>query len=164
MHLSLTPPSVRMDNVVIAEAPQFGSGPFASMQAIDASIKLWPLLHKQVELQSLDLKQPKVELIRDAQGVWNFSTLGRAHKAPSKPEQNQGGFVLSNLKISDGQVTLLDEQKHFRGVYNNIDVTLHDYRARQSLRFHRCAAPARSRQGNAGAQRDRRTHESARPC
>ncbi len=135
MHLSLTPPSVRMDNVVIGEAPQFGSGPFASMKAIDASIKLWPLLHKQVELQSLDLKQPKVELIRNAQGVWNFSTLGGAQKAPSKPEQNQGGFVLSNLKISDGQVTLVDEQKHFRGVYNNIDVTLHDFAPGKAFDF-----------------------------
>jgi uncharacterized protein involved in outer membrane biogenesis len=150
MHLSLTPPTVRMDNVVIGEAQQFGKGPFASMDAIDASIELLPLLHKDIQIRSLNLRNPKVELIRNAQGVWNFSTLGQAQPAPgappakpaphaqkqstpapqqpSKPEESKGGgFVLSNLKVSNGQVTLVDDQKHFQGVYNNIDVTLHGY-------------------------------------
>jgi len=136
MHLSLTPPSVRMDNVVVGEAPQFGSGPFVSMQAIDASIKLWPLLHKEVQLQSLDLKQPKVQLTRNAQGIWNFSTLGPAQNAPAKPQDsNKEGFVLSNLKITDGQVTLINDQKHFRGVYNNIDVALHGYAPGKAFNF-----------------------------
>ncbi|MGZ4838248.1 MAG: AsmA family protein [Terriglobales bacterium] len=126
MHLSLMPPTVRMDNVVIGEAPQFGHGPFASMDAIDASVKLLPLLHKDVQINSLDLKNPKVELIRSAQGVWNFSTLGPQQAPKQHPDQSQG-FVLSNLKISNGQVTLVDDRKHFHGVYNNIDVTLHDY-------------------------------------
>ncbi len=150
MHLSLTPPSVRMDNVVIGEAPQFGRGPFVSMNELDASVKLWPLLHKDVQIQSLDLKSPKVELIRSAQGVWNFSTLGQSQPAagappsrpaqqspqaktpgtppkPSEPSETGGGFVLSNLQITNGQVTLIDEQKHFKGVYNNIDFSLHGY-------------------------------------
>jgi uncharacterized protein involved in outer membrane biogenesis len=133
MHLSLTPPTVRMDNVVISEAPQFGGGTFASTEAIDASVQLWPLLHKEVQLQSLELKNPKVQLIRTPQGVWNFSTLGQAKK-PAAPEE-KGAFVLSNLKISNGQVTLVDDQKHFRGVYNNIDVTLHGYAPGRAFDF-----------------------------
>ncbi|HEX9119323.1 MAG TPA: AsmA family protein [Terriglobales bacterium] len=132
MHLSLTPPTVRMHNVVIGEAPQFGRGPFASTEAIDASVQLWPLLHKDVQLQSLDLKNPKVQLIRNPQGVWNFSTLGQ--RQPAKPAE-KGSFVLSNLKITNGRVTLIDDQKHFRGVYNNIDVTLHGYAPGKAFDF-----------------------------
>jgi uncharacterized protein involved in outer membrane biogenesis len=126
MHLSLAPPSVRMENVVIGEAPQFGAGPFATMQEIAAALKVGPLLHRDFQLQSLDLKQPKVQLIRTASGIWNFSTLGQAQG--QKPQEGtKDGFVLSNLKISDGQITLVDQQKHFRGVYNNVDVSLKDY-------------------------------------
>lgn len=128
MHLSLTPPTVRMDNLVISESPQFASTPFATAGGIEASVKLLPLLHKDVQINSVDLKNPKVQLIRNAQGVWNFSTLGpqqQQAKQPSGPDS--GGFVLSNLKITDGQVTLVDNQKNFRGVYNNIDVTLHGF-------------------------------------
>ena len=149
MHLSLTPPTVRLENVVIGEAPQFGSGPFASMQQIDAAIKLAPLLHRELQLQSLDLKQPKVELIRNARGVWNFSTLGQAPtsgaqpqaapQAPAQPqkaqEQGKGGFVLSNLKITNGQITVVDQQKNFRGVYNNVDVSLSGYAPGQAFDF-----------------------------
>ena len=129
MHLSLTPPSVRMDNLVIGEAPQFASTPFATAGAIEASVKLLPLLHKDVQINSVDLKNPKVQLIRNAQGVWNFSTLGPQQQQAKQPsgQDNGGGFVLSNLKITDGQVTLVDNQKNFRGVYNNIDVTLHGF-------------------------------------
>lgn len=125
MHLSLTPPTVRMDNVVIGEARQFGRGPFASMDAIDASIQLLPLLRKDIQIEKLDLKSPKVELIRNPQGVWNFSTLGPSHP-PQKPTA-EGSFVLANLEISNGQITLIDEQKHFKGVYNHIDLSLHGY-------------------------------------
>jgi uncharacterized protein involved in outer membrane biogenesis len=136
MHLSLTPPSVRMDNVVIGEAPQFaqsGQSAFASTEAIDASVKLWPLLRKDIQIQSLNLKNPKVQLIRNPQGLWNFSTLGAQ---PSKPEEQKGGgFVLSNLKITNGQVTLIDEQKRFRGVYNNIDASLHGYQPGKAFDF-----------------------------
>jgi uncharacterized protein involved in outer membrane biogenesis len=152
MHLSLLPPSVRMDNVVIGEAPQFGQGPFASTEAIDASVQLWPLLHKDVQIRSLTLKSPKVQLVRNAQGVWNFSTLGQAQPAqqaqrpvpqptaqppaPSKPEEQKGeGFVLSNLEITNGQVTLVDQQKHFRGVYNNIDASLHGFQPGKPFDF-----------------------------
>src|ERR1041385_1134152 len=94
MHLSLAPPTVRMDNVVIGENPQFGSGPFASTDAIDASVKLLPLLHKDVQINSLDLKNPKVQLIRNAQGVWNFSTLGSQHPQHPSQQEKDGGFVL----------------------------------------------------------------------
>jgi uncharacterized protein involved in outer membrane biogenesis len=150
MHLSLLPPSVTMDNVSIAESPAFGGGVFASTRAISASVKLLPLLSKDVQIQSLELKDPQVQLIRNQQGVWNFSTLGQQQAAapppapamppsqakppqpqPAQPaaEKKSGeqGFVLSNLKISNGQVTLDDRQKNFKGVYNNIDATLKGY-------------------------------------
>ncbi|MGI9101145.1 MAG: AsmA family protein [Terriglobales bacterium] len=148
MHLSLTPPSVRMDNVVIGESPAFGRGAFASTDAIDASVKLLPLLHKDVQLQSLELRNPKVQLIKNARGVWNFQTLGQAPPSPatpgSKPSQppakqapappaqqpggsEGGGFVLSNLKITNGQITIIDQQKNSKAVYNNIDLGLSGY-------------------------------------
>src|SRR5690242_8202918 len=147
MHLSLFPPSVTMDNVAIAESPAFGGGVFAGTRAISASVKLLPLLSKDVQIQSLELKDPQVQLIRTPQGVWNFSTLGQQQAAaqppgtpppaqtkpspqPSQPapeKKSDQGFVLSNLKITNGTVTLDDRQKKFKGTYNNIDATLKGY-------------------------------------
>ena len=43
---------------------------------LDLSVKLFPLLSKNIEINSLEMKRPQIELIRNAQGVWNFSTAG----------------------------------------------------------------------------------------
>ncbi len=145
MHLSMTPPGVRMDNLVIGEDPQFGGGAFAQAHYIDASVKLLPLLRKNVDIRSLTLDQPQVELIKNRAGLWNFSTLGKKSEAPAQPgaapaqpapqgnapppqqKSSQGEFVLAKLGINNGQVTMIDQAKNSRAVYNNIDLTLTDF-------------------------------------
>ena len=44
------------------------------MQAaeLDVSVQLAPLFHKQVEINSLELKRPKVELVKDQKGCLEF--------------------------------------------------------------------------------------------
>ncbi len=150
MHLSLLPPSIRVDNVTVGENSAFGNGNFATAQQLYVKPKFWPLLHGDVQISSLDLRRPNIELIRNAQGVWNFQTLGQnktpAHEpsgqppvpqqpqqAPTQPpqqaqQQKPSEFELDNLKITDGQIAVTDQQKHqSRAVYNNIDATLKNF-------------------------------------
>jgi uncharacterized protein involved in outer membrane biogenesis len=152
MHLSLFPPSFQAENATVAEDPRFGSArPFAATEKLSVSVKFWPLLHKEVEVTSLELVRPHIELVRDAQGVWNFATLGQESKpspaqtsppAPSQPapgatpaittgpqgKEPSGQFSLANLFINDGQVAITDQQKHqSRAVYDHIDLNLNDF-------------------------------------
>jgi uncharacterized protein involved in outer membrane biogenesis len=151
MSLAVFPLRVEVKDVSIAEDPRFSSKvPFAQVGEMDISIKLLPLLTKSVEINSLTLKRPQIELIKDAAGVWNFSSLGQASAttAPSaappapappaaaqpsgaaaKPESGGGSsFSLGELKITDGQVAVTDLQKHQkREVYDHIDLTVDDY-------------------------------------
>lgn len=136
MHLSLLPPRFMVDNAVIGEDARFGQRPFAAVQQLNVSIKLLPLLRKQVEVSSLELRRPQVELMRNAAGQWNFSTLGKTQEKAEKPTAEQpqtpGGsstpMALDNLRISDGQVAFTDEQQHLaRAVYDHIDVTLKNF-------------------------------------
>jgi uncharacterized protein involved in outer membrane biogenesis len=140
MSLGVFPIRVEVSNVVIGDDPSFRSNlPFAQVGKLDVSVKLFPLIAGNVEVDSLEMKQAKIELIRNAQGVWNFSTAGTApaaapsaqppakQPAPSAPaEQKQ--FTLGELKIADGQIAITDYQKHqARAVYDHIDVSLKDY-------------------------------------
>jgi uncharacterized protein involved in outer membrane biogenesis len=152
MHLSLIPLAFRVDNVAIGEDPRFHSDrPFAQAQELDVAVKLWPLLHRDVQISSLDLMKPSIEMIRDQAGQWNFSTLGKPEAtaapqqpapqpapqqkpqqpAPQQPQQkpnNTPAFSLSDLKIRDGQIALTDYQKNEgRTVYNHIDLELKDF-------------------------------------
>ena len=146
LSLGVFPIRVEANNVVIGDDPNFHSNaPFAKVSQLDVSVNLLPLLRKEVEVNSLELKRPEIELIRNMQGAWNFSTIASAPAPPaaqpSKPQQPQAkpaptqpappqsaGFTLGELKITDGQIAVTDYQKHqSRAVYDHIDATLKDY-------------------------------------
>jgi uncharacterized protein involved in outer membrane biogenesis len=138
MRLSLTPPSLRLDNLMVGEDPAFGSGAFASAESVTAAVRLWPLLRGNVQVESLKLEEPKLQIVRSAQGKWNVASLGQAAaklppvsapagKQPPAPAAAPGGIALSDLNITAGQVTLVDQKTRSRGVYDNIDLSLHGY-------------------------------------
>jgi len=163
MSLKLFPPSFEVENTTIAEDPRFGSSlPFATVDKLAISVKFWPLLHKDIEVNSLELVHPHTELIRNAQGVWNFATLGQeskptaAQKAPPQPAQPPrpvqaptpttttgpqnkppaGQLTLAKLFINDGQVAITDLLKHqSRAVYDHIDLDVNDFAPDQQFKL-----------------------------
>ncbi|PYP82601.1 MAG: hypothetical protein DMG65_25885 [Candidatus Angelobacter sp. Gp1-AA117] len=146
MSLSLFPPSFQVSNAVIGEDKNFNSSrPFATADKLSVSVKLMPLLRKDVDVKSLQLERPHIELIRNARGEWNFATLGQESKpmpaqktapenaSPQKTaedtnKKNAGQIELANLGINDGQVAITDLQKHqSRAVYDHIDLSVNDF-------------------------------------
>lgn len=88
MSLSLIPPAFEVQNAVIGNDPQFSNDnrPFAAADKLKVRVAFWPLLSKKLDVKSLELDHPKIELVRNQQGVWNFSTLGQpAAQPPSTP-------------------------------------------------------------------------------
>jgi uncharacterized protein involved in outer membrane biogenesis len=151
MDLKIMPFAFRVKNAVIGEDPHFPSTkPFAQAEELLVSVKLRPLLSKRVEVDSLELKKPRIEMVRSEQGQWNFSTIGKPQtaQAPAQPTpaqkpsgaqpppqqptpQPQEGqaFELGRLLITDGQIAVTDYQKkQARVVYDNIDLDLKDYK------------------------------------
>jgi uncharacterized protein involved in outer membrane biogenesis len=136
MRLELFPLTFQVNDVAIADDPAFADPkPFVQAGEIDVSVKALPLLRGAVEATSLTLRRPVVELIKNQQGVWNFSSLG-ARPQPGSPQPGQttqpqpgGGSVsLGLLSIQDGQLALTDRQAgQPRAVYSHIDVTLKDF-------------------------------------
>jgi uncharacterized protein involved in outer membrane biogenesis len=141
LSLAVFPLRVEALNVNIGDDPRFHSSlPFAQVGEMDISVKLLPLLSKTIAISSLTLKQPKIELIEDEAGVWNFSGIGQPTSgtpaAPVSPpasaqapaSNSDASFALDELKITDGQVAVTDLQKHQpREIYDHIDLTVKDY-------------------------------------
>jgi hypothetical protein len=128
MHLKVLPLSIRVSNVEIGEDPTFKTGrPFATAGELAISVKLLPLLRHDVEVNSIELVNPKIELVHNSQGVWNFASLQGSQSSQSS-SSSSGTLTLGELKITDGQVAITDEQKHqSRSVYDHIDLDLSDY-------------------------------------
>jgi AsmA protein len=130
MSLGLLPPTLKVQNMVIGDDPKYGSGTtFAQTAELDVRLKLIPLLQKDIQIESLRMVRPQVELIRGTDGTWNFSTMG----AQNQPKPEQGAapakpIQLDRFEIADGSVAITDQQRHKpRQEYKNIDLLLKNY-------------------------------------
>jgi AsmA protein len=75
--LSLFPLAITVSDCTISESVDFATGrPFATAKEIAVRVGLAALLRKQIQVDSLVLRQPAIELVRNPQGKWNFSSLG----------------------------------------------------------------------------------------
>ncbi len=127
MNLGLFPPTFKVQNAIIGEDPKFNSGkPFAQTAELDIELKLQPLLHKDIQVASLRMARPQVELIRGTDGAWNFSSLGT--HTEQQPKEQSKPLQLDRFQIDDGAVAMTDLQEHQpRMEYNHIDMLLKDY-------------------------------------
>ena len=128
MELGLFPLRFRVYNLSIADDPKFGTRAFVQTQELSVSVKLLPLLSKSVQIDSLALERPSVELIKNAQGMWNFASIGQ--KTPATPSSSSSSqqFSLGELAINDGLVAITDLQdRKPRTVYDHINLKLTDF-------------------------------------
>jgi AsmA protein len=103
MKLKLIPPRFRVQNLAIADDPAFATErPFVQTQQLDVSVRLFPLLKGDVEIDSVELQRPSVELIKNAQGTWNFSSLvGSSQSSNQGGQQSSPGGPLQSGQSSD---------------------------------------------------------------
>lgn len=130
LSVKLLPLSIRVADFTIGEPAGFASNaPFAKAAEVSASVGLFSLISGHPDVKSLTLDHPQIELMRNAQGVWNFSNLGAANQSGANGNSDpESGLTLKLLKVIDGQVALTDELKaKSRAVYNHIDAELSDF-------------------------------------
>ena len=86
--LRVFPLSIRVDGFSIGEDPSYHSPqPFAIASKVYVSAGLFSLITGNPKVEDVILDQPQIELIRNAQGKWNFSSLGSS--SSSSGEQHE---------------------------------------------------------------------------
>ncbi|HEY3938879.1 MAG TPA: AsmA family protein [Bryobacteraceae bacterium] len=125
--LKIFPLSIKVEGLTIGDSPAFSSTrPFATASEVYVSASLFSLIRGNPEVKDLTLDKPQIELVRNAAGVWNFSTLGSSTGSGGGTQQSQ--FSLGELKIKDGQLGYTDlATKQAREVYDHIDLDLTDF-------------------------------------
>jgi AsmA protein len=118
-HLLLNP---RVSLAGVTVAGRSGEPPLAELDAFDVRLRLWPLvrsLGKDVEIDGIRLVRPVLNLVRAADGTWNYEGIGHGEEAAAKPAGGGGregaqpsqSLVVSHASISDGTVRLLDRAR-----------------------------------------------------
>lgn len=88
MALSLRHLAFTADDIRIGEDPAFGKEPFVAADRLSVQVALWPLLTRRaLQVTQLALQQPRIRLIQNRKGRWNFESLGEtlAARAAAPP-------------------------------------------------------------------------------
>lgn len=108
LDLSLWAGRVTADDFRIADDPRFGAEPFIEAAKVRIGIELLPLLlRREVRFDSFVLEAPSIRLLRDASGVWNYSTLIKPRtKTPSAdaPVRTLPDVAVSDIAVEGGSV------------------------------------------------------------
>jgi len=100
--VSWYPLGLGVGSLQIGEDPRFGTRPFVVAKQVKVSAKILPLLSGRLEIQSVDIIEPQVELIR-RNGVWNYESVGGPKNEPSS---SPSSVQLGAIGIHDGQAAV----------------------------------------------------------
>ena len=92
--------------------------PFATIEAVKLSLRLWPLLRSRVMLDQVEIGNFSVALKRFANGTTNFDDLLPKDDAPSSLR-----FDLAGLTINNGTLRFDDELNQRKAQLTNLKVT-----------------------------------------
>lgn len=82
----LPQPGFDLENFVIHDDPAFSAEPMLRAQEVTASLRMTSLLRGRLEIARLNLTEPSLNLVRNAEGHWNLENLvERAAKIPVAP-------------------------------------------------------------------------------
>jgi uncharacterized protein involved in outer membrane biogenesis len=134
LKLKLIPLRFHVENLVIAEDPEFGGrSPFLKSDAADLSVRLLSLLGNKTEIDRIEMLRPSVELVEDTKGAWSFSSLGQAGQPPSSGSST-AVVMKGNVTLHDGQVAVTNLRKGgTRRLYDHIDITVRDFAPRKAF-------------------------------
>src|ERR1051325_417807 len=114
----------RLSDFTMSEDPAYGSGEFVRAKDVQVNLRFWPLLHKEVQIKRVILHDPIIQIVRGADGKFNFSTIVNTAKkkkkkeAPAREKKQAGpkepaqpAWLVSLVDISDGQIHYVDRQE-----------------------------------------------------
>jgi AsmA protein len=128
---------LRLSNFTMSDDPSFSSSHFVRAEDLQINVKLMPLLRKDFQVKRLILHRPFIEVVRNKDGQFNFSTIGRdknpkasprAEKEPVEKDPSSPTLLLIALvDISDGEVRYLDQKAGTDFRANQIDLKVRDF-------------------------------------
>ncbi|MHB8484673.1 MAG: AsmA family protein [Candidatus Acidiferrales bacterium] len=133
LSVSLFSGSLEADQISIADDPAYNRGAFLTAKSLAVGIDVIPLIFsRDLRVHALEFKEPQIQLLRTAAGVWNFSTLGGTTAAKQTPANDppanatSGGlhsFTVDTLKISHGTIAFGRAGQPTRLAYQDVNIS-----------------------------------------
>jgi AsmA protein len=113
---------VRLKEFSMADDPSFANDSFIRAADLQVNMKILPLLRKELQVSKVILHRPVINVIRDPQGRFNFSTIGgdkeKKEKETKKEKKERGEeraapapLLISLVDIDGGEIHYIDAGK-----------------------------------------------------
>jgi AsmA protein len=132
--------SLVADNISIADDPAFSSKPFLQAQSLHIGVEVGPLLfHRQLLVTSFVADSPSINLVHNAQVVWNFSDIGRTAGSRTQNTQKESAlpnFTVGQMKVENGTATVADVPPSGAPLtYSNLNLSVEQFSFAKSFPF-----------------------------
>jgi AsmA-like C-terminal region/AsmA family len=108
VHLRFLPPGFDLENLVVDEDPEFGAEPTLRAAEVTAVVRLTSLLRGRLDISRLELTEPSLNLVRRADGRWNWETLlertARMPLAPTAKSKSEPRPGFPYIEASSGRI------------------------------------------------------------
>ncbi len=109
LKLSILSGGVAADDLAIADDPAFSRSPFLKASSLKIGVELRPLIFsRKLIVTGLTIDQPQVRLLQNAEGDWNYSTLGGKAGKPAAPKPPAESEPASSMEVSAKLVRITD--------------------------------------------------------
>jgi AsmA protein len=135
LSLSVFSGSVGADQLSIADDPKFSHAPFITAKSLKVGVELMPLIFsKQLNVTEVVIDQPDITLLRNREGVWNFSSIGSPasteKKAPAadKTSSSPASVAVAKLDLKDGKLSVGSVPAKRKPVtYDKVNISVRDF-------------------------------------
>ncbi len=130
LSFSLLSGGIAAEDISISDDPAFSRSPFLEAKSLDVGVALWPLItSRAVQIESITVVQPRVSLLQNSRGQWNFSSIG-GKPSPGGEKQPPSSapappLTIAKLQIKDGTIQMTSGGK--TQAYTNVTLTARDF-------------------------------------
>jgi AsmA protein len=96
-------------NSTVADDPAFSTQPFIQADSVRIGVEILPLiLSRQIHIRGFSLVSPKVQLLRAANGTWNYSSMGKPAPSGQDAETKQAfpDLTVGHVTVENGRFTV----------------------------------------------------------
>lgn len=140
LSLSILSGSVEAANIAIGDDPAFSKSPFITAKSLKVGVELIPLIFsKQFKVTEITLEQPRITLLRAANGTWNFSSLGGS--SPQKADTSSttsppANLSVGKLNVNNGSLLVGKTNSSAKPrSYDNVNIAVTNFSATSQFPF-----------------------------
>ena len=141
----------RLTSFAMVDDPDYSSGDFVRAKDLQIHLRFWPLLKKEVQIKKVALHDPVIRIVRNPDGKFNFSTIGKKDKVKKEAaekekkkgapkDEGESAFLISLVDISRGDIQYIDKKDNSDLQLRQIDLKVEDFDLNQPFTVKLAAA------------------------